>query len=373
MVTRVSISVTTVAALLVAAVSTAQKNDKKTDEAQKRDIPVLLKAVDDVAAGQPAPNDFNLAWVGQDFMKAEGKKTYVPFTFTLDPTVIKGGTVALYWRLVSKNPPPAAVAPAPVSDSKDKKDDKKDKDKDKKGDKDKASPLPKRPEFAYEDYQTLSIVSQKPPMRVSRSLGAPAGDYDLYVEVKEPSPPPDKSPAAAAGAAPKVSVIKQSLTIPDFWNGELTSSSVILASRIDPLSTPLTAQQQSERPYALGALEIVPALSSKFTKASDLSVYFLIYNPKTDSANKPDVTVEYNFYVKAGGAEKFFNKTQPLNLNAQTLPPQFDAAAGHQLPGGQEVPLKSFPEGDYRLEIKVTDKLGNKSLTRDVNFTVSGS
>ena len=37
------------------------------------------------------------------------------------------------------------------------------------------------------------------------------------------------------------------------------------------------------------------------------------------------------------------------------------------------MPLASFPEGDYRLEIKVTDKIANKSLTRDVNFSVSGS
>ena len=37
------------------------------------------------------------------------------------------------------------------------------------------------------------------------------------------------------------------------------------------------------------------------------------------------------------------------------------------------MPLASFPEGDYRLEIKITDKLANKSLTRDVNFSVAGS
>ena len=53
--------------------------------------------------------------------------------------------------------------------------------------------------------------------------------------------------------------------------------------------------------------------------------------------------------------------------------PQFDVAAGHQLQAGQGVPLASFPEGDYRLEIKVTDKLANKTLIRDVNFSVAGS
>ena len=98
----------------------------------------------------------------------------------------------------------------------------------------------------------------------------------------------------------------------------------------------------------------------------------LIYNPKVDKDNKPDVSIEYNFYQKQSGApEKFFNKTNPQNLNAQTLPPQFDLAAGHQLQSGQAVPLASFPEGDYRLEIKVTDKIANKTLTREISFTVS--
>ena len=162
--------------------------------------------------------------------------------------------------------------------------------------------------------------------------------------------------------------------MPDFWNGELATSTVMLAARIDPLPAPLTPQQQADRPYALGMMEIVPAFDTKLSKKSELSTFMLIYNPKIDSANKPDVTVEYNFYQKLAGApEKFFNKTNPQSLNAQTLPPQFDFAAGHQLQSGQAVPLASFPEGDYRLEIKVTDKIANKTLTREVNFTVSPS
>jgi hypothetical protein len=121
-------------------------------------------------------------------------------------------------------------------------------------------------------------------------------------------------------------------------------------------------------------MEIVPAFETKFTKKSELSTFMLIYNPKVDGSNKPDISVEYNFFQKpAGQAEKFFNKTSPQNLNAQTLPPNFDFAAGHQLQTGQAVPLASFPEGDYRLEIKVTDKIANKTLTREVNFTVSPS
>jgi hypothetical protein len=197
-----------------------------------------------------------------------------------------------------------------------------------------------------------------------------AGSYDVFLVAKEPTP--DKAPKGAP--AGKVSALKQTVTVPDFWNDELATSSVIIAQRIDPLPAPLTPQQQADRPYALGMMEIMPTFETKFTKKSELSTFMLIYNPKVDSSNKPDVSVEYNFYQRLGGApEKFFNKTNPQNLNGQTLPPNFDLAAGHQLQSGQAVPLASFPEGDYRLEIKVTDKIANKTLTREINFTVTPS
>jgi hypothetical protein len=183
---------------------------------------------------------------------------------------------------------------------------------------------------------------------------------------------------------PKTSVIKQSVTVPDFWNGDLNTSSVIVTQRIEPLAAPLTPQQQLERPYALGGMELVPALGLKFSKKDELSTFILIYNSQTDTTNKPNVTIEYNFCQAAAGnqpkegepckaGEKFFNKTTPQALNATTLPPQFDMALGHQLQSGQAVPLASFPEGEYRLEIKVTDKVSNKTVVKDVSFTVSAS
>jgi hypothetical protein len=348
---RHTVTVSLAALLFSTGVIAQKKVEKKQDDAQKKEIQSVVKVVDDVANGQPAPNDLSLTWVRSDFLKAQGNKEYVPFTVAIDPSKISGGNVALYWRVVTKGGA-APTTPAPAA-----KDEKKDKDKDK----------DKKPDYAYEDITFVPVTAGQNPMRISRSFTVPAGSYDVFVVAKEPVSSQKNAPA------PKMSVLKQDVTVPDFWNGELGTSSVIIAQRIDPLAAPLTPQQQADRPYALGAMEIQPAFDTAFTKKSELSTFMLIYNPKTDSANKPDVTVEYNFYAKSGGSEKFFNKTAPQALNAQTLPPQFDLAAGHQLQTGQAVPLASFPEGDYRLEIKVTDKIANKSLTRDVNFTVSPS
>jgi hypothetical protein len=335
------------------------KDDKKRDDAQKKEIQNIVKLVDDAAAaGQAATNDLSLTWLREDVLKAQGNKEYVPFTVSVDPSKLTGDKVAFYWRVVSKD---GAAAPEPTPTA-GKKDDKKKDDKDK----DKG----KKTDYAYEDISFVPVVAGQNPMRISRSFTVPAGAYDIFIVAKEPTP--DKAPKNAP--PPKMSILKQSVTVPDFWNGDLATSSVIIAQRIDPLATPLTPQQQADRPYALGQMEIVPTFDTKFTKKSELSTFMLIYNPKVDAQNKPDVSVEYNFYQKpAGQPEKFFNKTNPQNLNAQTLPPQFDLAAGHQLQSGQAVPLASFPEGDYRLEIKITDKIANKTLTREVNFTITAS
>ncbi len=346
--------------ILVWSVGLAAQNDKKRDEAQKKEIQNIIKVVDTVAAGQTAPNDLGVTWIHEDVLKAQGSKQYVPFTVAFDPSKVTGGTAALYWRVVAKSAAPAA-APDPA-----KKDEKKDEKK--------------KPEYAYEDISFIPAAAGQNPMRVSRSFTVPAGAYDVFVVVKEPTP--EKAPKNAP--PPKLSVLKQTMNVPDFWNGEFNTSTVILAQRIDPLPAPLTPQQQIDRPYALGMMEIVPMLDTKFSKKAELSTFMLIYNPKVDKDNKPDVTVEYNFCQVAAGSEpkagepckageKFFNKTNPQALNASTLPPQFDMAAGHQLQSGQAVSLTPFPEGAYRLEIKITDKVANKTLTRDVNFTVSAS
>jgi hypothetical protein len=324
----------------------------KMSDAQRKDMMAISGMVDANMAGQAGPNDLSLAWLHDDLLKATNNREYVPFTVTIDPSKVTGNTVSIYWRVVSKEQAAAMSAmAAPAANG--KKDDKK--------------AAAARPTFSYEDIGNSTLTAGQAPAKLSRSFTVPAGVYDVYVLVKEPTPDKKNAPA------PKMSLIKQTVTVPELWGDELSTSSVILAERIDPLPAPLTSAQMIDRPYALGAMEIVPVTSSKLNKKGELSPFLLIYNAKTDSGNKPDVTVEYNFYTKDASGEKFFNKTEPQALNAKTLPPQFDFAAGHQLQSGQAIPLSSFPEGDYRLEIKVTDKIASKTVTRSVNFSVSAS
>ena len=345
---RRAVAFTAVIALGCSAVLLAQKTDKKQTEAQQKDVNAIEKLVDTVAAGTAqAPNDFGLAWARDDVFKAQGNKEFVPFIVSIDAAKVTGGNVNFYWRVVPKG----AAAPAPATKN----------DKNKKGS-----------DYPWEDVNlTVPVAAAPNGAHIARSFTVAAGEYDVYVACQEPTAPPVKG---APPAAQKVSVLKHTLTVPDFWNNEFSTSSIVVSRQTTPLPAPLTSQQLVDRPYAaFGAVELQPTLDSKLFKKDDLQVFFLIYNPKTDTANKPAVNVEYNFYAKSGGTEKFFNKTPVLSLNASTLPPQFDLAQGHQLQGGEDVPLSSFPEGEYRLEIKITDTLASKTVTRDVNFTVTAS
>jgi len=343
------------ASALVLSVGLFAQADKKTEDAVKKDAQALSKLADAALLAQGSSNDLNLTWVKEDFLKGPKDKEFVPFNITLDPAKASAENLTLYWRVV-----PAGTDAPPA-------------DAGKKNDKQQAKPL-------WEGVTPVVVAGAPSPLRLSRSFVAPAGTYDVYVVAKELLG--DKAPK---NAMPKTAALKHTVTVPDFWNTDLTTSSVILADRIDPLPAPLSQAQLVERPYAaLGVMEIFPTPSTKLPKKSELSVFFLIYNPKPDSAQKPDINIEYNFCQAAPGnqpkpdepckaGEKFYNKTDPQVMNAQTLPPAFDLSMGHQLQTGQAVPLAGFPEGDYRLEIKITDKLANKSVIRDVNFTVTAS
>ncbi len=325
----------------------AQKKDKKLEKAQQVELQTVARMADAAMAGQPAPSDVKMTF-HNDSLKAQEGRTFVPFTVTIDPATLPGKAVTVYLRVVAKSAQPTP----PPAEAKDKK---------------------PGSDYAFEDVYFLDLKAPEAgqPYRVRRAFAVPAGDYDIYVVTKERLAPGAKEKEQAAA---KAGVLKEAVTVPDYWNGELTTSSVILADKVDPITTPLTPQEQIDQPYTFGMTQITPALDSTFTKKEELSIVFLVYNTQVDANRKPDMVIDYSFYRKTEGAEngeKFFNKTQPQAFNATTLPPQFDTAQGHQLVAGQSVPLASFPEGVYRLDIKVTDKLSGKSINREVTFTVT--
>ncbi|MGQ0733553.1 MAG: hypothetical protein ACT4QD_07865 [Acidobacteriota bacterium] len=311
----------------------AKPNTQKRNKQEQVEIEQLVKMVDGVMAGQPAPADIQIA-ITPFFLKSQEQRTFVPFT--LQVTGAPAVNSAMYVRVVD----PAAEP----------------------------DPKTKKVVYPWDDIHFVpSAQLSGADVRLNRVFMAVPGKYDVYIALKERLP--EKAPR---GAVAKAGLLKAQVVVPDFWNGEMSTSSVIVTSKVNMLTAAPSPEEMRERPFIFGAQELIPALDPVFAKSEQLATFFQVYNATLDAAGKPNLVMEYNFHRKEAGAEKFFNKTNPQMIDATSLPPTFDPAK-FPVPGGIEVPLTSFPEGDYRLEIKVTDKNSGKTLTRDVNFTVKAS
>jgi hypothetical protein len=350
----------------------ASKADQKPDpaaqakaQAEQQEIQTLVRVADAAMSGTPAPADFPIQFQN-DFLKAQGSRVWVPIILTLDPAKIPSGALTLYLRVTPRGmtAPPAPAAAAPEKNAKDNKDKKADP-------KTPAAAPPAGPNYPYEDVSFLDLKPAAPgqPLRIQRGIGIPTGSYDLYIVLHE-RPVAPAGPAAATAASGKTAVLKQALDVPNYGS-EFSTSSVILAERVDQLPAPITPDAQSEHPYAFGQTEIVVSPDHKFKKAQELIVLLQIYNPMVTPEKKFNLEATYTFFKQDAGTEKRFNSTEPQTFSSETMGAGFDPSGNSSIQAGQGVPLQSFPDGSYRLEIKIADKLSSKVLTQNVNFTVT--
>ncbi len=311
-----------------------KQKEVKRSKAEQVDFDTLTMVVDNSVAGRPAAaSDINVTWDSNHFFRAPDGTTYVPFTVTVDKSKLSAPTAAIYLAVFPKG----TAAAAPPAKGKDKN----------------AGPTP-----AFEKFDFASLNADG---TLSRYLQVKPGDYDVYLALK------DKGTAEKIDKnyTPRVGVLKKDLTVPDYNAAGLTTSTMLLSSGIQPAPAGQTADND---PYIFGQMQILPSKDGKYKKTDTLSVVYWVYGATGDATGKPDLTVENSFNQKTADGEKFFNKTQPQALNAQT---PYNVAQG--IPNFLEVPLISFAPGDYRLEIKITDKPSGKVVTQNVNFTVMAS
>ncbi len=313
----------------------------------------MVGLADAAMSGRPVVSDFAIGW-RNDFFKAQ-PGTFVPFTVTIDRARVTAATALLYVRASAHGAAPARAAGG-------------------------AGP------FAFDAIFPVELsAAAGQPIRITRGFAVPAGVYDVCIVVRErPADPLD-----AGKPRLRAAVLKQPLTVPDFWNGELSTSSVLLANRIETLPAPLDPDDLLEQPYVIGtqAVEVAPVPS--FRRDREMIVVFLIYNPTVTAEKRFDVQVDYHVFRRGGAAgpavdadtdhppvhsgERYISHTVPQRFNPASLPAPIDPGAGQPLLAGQGILLSSFQEGEYRIGIIVTDLLSRKTLSRDVTFTVVGS
>lgn len=322
----------------------------------------ILALADAALGGKPVPHDFRVEWQN-DFLKAQ-RGTFVPFTLTVDLSRISRPSALVYVRAVRQ---PAPGGPSQAGESR----------RDLKG-------VPTESDYPVDAIFPVELRQEPGQIaRIRRGFSLLPGQYDVFVVLRE------RVEISRPDAQPRASVLRQPLTVPDFWSGELATSSVIVADQLEVLREPISAEVLAERPYVIGLNDVTPAADRRFRKDEELIVVFLVYNPTVTPERKYDLQVEYHFFRKSGTAgdsdaregagadhpperegERYFNHTEPQRFNPTTPGAVADPAAGQPLVAGQGVPLAGFEQGDYRLAIRVTDLVSGKTILRDVLFTV---
>lgn len=286
---------------------------------ETRDIDAVVAMVDWVMTGNQVTSDMAIT-LEPYFLKSQDQRAFVPFVLTV--TNPPRSDAVVYIRVVDPAQKPNANG---------------------------------RVEYPWDDVHFVPASQLTGnPARLSRVFMAPAGTYDVYVAVKD-----------RGADAPRGTVRKEQVTVPNFHTGRMIASSVVIADRVTMLSAALEAEQARERPFVFGSQELHPSPDRAFRKTQELAVFFQVYNAALRSG-KPDIVIEYDFYRVDASAKtpnsltpaSFFNRTAPQLVNASNLPAQFDHTR-FPVPGGITVPLSSFPAGHYRLMIKVTDKVAN--------------
>jgi len=329
-----------------------RRSQDRLQDAQRKEGEALLNLADTAMSGRTA-SDFSIRW-SNDFFKAQ-TGTFVPFTVTIDRSSLTATDGLMYVRAARRD---SATARSREG-------------------------LVRYPFDVIFPVALTAPVGQ--PVRITRGFAVAPGDYDVYVALRERSPDPLDSGKRLKGA-----VLKQPLTVPDFWTGELATSTVMLADSIDDVSAPLSGDDVLERPYVIGTHEIHKATETSFRRNRELIVVFLIYNASESAAGKDfDIEVDYHLFRRDAGVpaesvpadtsrpaarpgERYVTQTPPQRFKPSMMGSEFDPSTGPIL-AGQGILLSSFQAGEYRLGITVTDLMSRRSLSRDIMFSVAGS
>lgn len=330
-----------VAAMLLAS---SPGGAQSLEDWQNAELQTLLEAVREVRSGMRTPDEGAIEYL-PSYMQGPDETVYLPFTMLIDPAAITSDNLAVFVSVVAPSETPEAEPSDAVFEN---------------------------------GFYAEATKTDSGQIRLSSALQAPSGEYDMLIAIRdsfdgeapiESSINPRTGQPVRATVIPPIAIRRERVSIPDFFNDELTLSTIFLGESLQMLSEAPTVEDMVEFPYTVGGVRLVPRLDHTLTKADTLSWVFQIYNPANDGG-MPDLTINYEFFTQKDGAEVFFNRTAPVVLGAQTLPPGFDVTKA-PLGDGQNIPLGGFPAGDYRLEIKVTDNEGSAELTEDLLFTVA--
>lgn len=191
----------------------------------------------------------------------------------------------------------------------------------------------------FEIGRKLSSVYQK-------SLILPPGNYKIDFVVRD----------VTSG---HTGIVRQGFEVPRYSPEALSTSSLILADVIEPVTRVSGGQ------FIIGANKVRPSVTQRFKQNQNLGVYMQVYNVQIDQASlRPAIEVEYVVTnVKTGQVVQRIREDGKNGISDLS-------GYGQQIVLGRLIPLADMEPGSYEVTVVITDRVARKTLTPKTFFTV---
>jgi GWxTD domain-containing protein len=144
-------------------------------------------------------------------------------------------------------------------------------------------------------------------------------------------------------------------TVPKYDATQLSASTLILAAKLE--ATGDRAPDSSM--FMIGQNKVIPNVSATYHRGSDVGIYMQVYNAGIDQTTlRPSVDVEYAL-MKDG---------KQIGSQAEDWRGMSDA--GQRLTLARLMPTSGLVPGDYKIEIRIKDRVTSQTLNQTANFTI---
>jgi GWxTD domain-containing protein len=199
------------------------------------------------------------------------------------------------------------------------------------------------PELLEKAVNNVAIYGHAVPLR--------PGHYRLDVVVKDVN-------------GDKLGTIGQSMTVPEFTDDKLATSTLILSDVMEQVPS----REVGAGEFVLGTMKVRPRLSatgtpSTFKKSKDAKVNFWmqVYNLTLDEkTRKPSATVEYQI-VNVATQKPVVDVTESTDKMGN---------ASNQLTLQKSLPVSRLDPGVYQVTIKVNDLLSKQTISPTEKFAI---
>ncbi|MCI0338241.1 MAG: GWxTD domain-containing protein [Acidobacteria bacterium] len=168
-----------------------------------------------------------------------------------------------------------------------------------------------------------------------KNIMLPPGNYKIDLVVRDVN-------------SGKTGVIRQGFVVPKFEEGKLATSTMILASKIEPLNGRIPSGS-----FVLGSLKVIPNATREYKRDQALGIYMQVYNISIDQATlRPSVDIEYVVTQK----DKVVMRIKEDGKNS------LSTINSQQITLARLIPLKDFQPGFYDVQVTVKDNVANQMI-----------